>query len=230
MEDKSVKFLVYDLETTGLNVEKSKICQIAAMCVVSVSEKEIAGGRRSMYCRPNLTDWEWNSNFVKKALEVNHTSKEMLANKVDEAVAIERFMKYVKDFNPDYIIGQNQIKFDNMLLINRLKQLNIFEDYKFILDIPNLDTKIMSYKLIDDIKNNKLETMAAYFGIEQLNAHDAINDVEVTYAVFKKLKERITGDLKDYAIPMSKTIYFAQDVTQVVSLNKSNPFAQITRR
>lgn len=230
MENKSVKYLVYDLETTGLNVEKSKICQIAAMCIVSRPEKEIVGGRRSMYCRPNLTEWEWNSNFVKKALEVNHTSKEMLADKVDEAVAIERFMKYVKDFNPDYIIGQNNIKFDNMLLINRLKQLNILDDYKFILDIPNLDTKIMSYKLISDIKNNKLETMAAYFGIEQLNAHDAINDVEVTYAVFKKLKERITGDLNDYAIPMNKTIYFAKDVSQVVSLNKSNPFAQISRR
>lgn len=228
MENKEIKYLVYDLETTGLNLEKSKICQIAAL-FITTTEKEEISQPKAMYCKPNLTDWEWNSTYVKQALEVNHTTKEMLSDKVDEGIAIDRFLKLIMDFKPDYIIGQNQIKFDNMLLINRLKQLNVFNSYSSILDIPNLDTKVISYKLLSNIKNNKLETLAKHFGIEQINAHDAINDVEVTYAVFKKLQELMTENLSNYSIPMSKTMYFAEDATQIISLNKSNPFAKLVK-
>ena len=180
--------LVLDFETTGLDLKTSRICQIGFMFVQS--EKVIGEG--SVYCNPGLTVM---TTSISKAFEVNGLTFDFLKQFNTEEEVLKEFCFLIKEFAPKTIIGQNIYAYDLPLLSERLKFYNIEPPFTKNFDdvITIQDTKSMAFKKLKGekeagkIANFKLQTLCKYFKIKQKNAHDALDDVKVTYKVYKKL-------------------------------------------
>lgn len=171
--------VVYDTETTGLDVGSDEIVQIAAVradadgkileefnCFV-LPEKEISEG----------------------ALKTHGFSLEYL--KGHGAVsAREALIKFSRFASGAALIGHNSAAFDRAVLERQLAE----EGLPSIAASAEYDTLALAKMFCHGLKNYKLETLCEKFGIVNERAHDAFADVNATCAVLSRL-------LKDYIVP-----------------------------
>lgn len=161
-------YVVFDLETTGLEAHKEEIIEIGACKIVDGRIDEIF------------------ATFVKPS---KHISKEItdLTGIDDDLVKDAPTINYVM---PDFykfchgatLVAHN-IAFDISFIHNMSKKLS----YNF--DHPQMDTMEMARKIIPGLKNYKLGTIVDYLGIVLDNAHRAVNDATATAKAFIKLMQ-----------------------------------------
>ncbi len=159
-------YVVFDLETTGLEPVKEEIIEIGACKIVN--------GRID----------ETFSTFVKPS---KHISKEItdLTGIDDEMVKDAPTINYVM---PDFykfcdgatLVAHN-IAFDISFIHNMSKKLS----YNF--NHENLDTLVIARQKLPGLKNYKLGTIVEKLNIVLENAHRAINDATATAKAFIKL-------------------------------------------
>ena len=160
-------FVIFDIETTGLEAMKDEIIEIGACKVVDGRIDEIF------------------STFVKPS---KHIPKEIttLTGITDDMVKDAPTINYVL---PDFykfcygatMVAHN-ISFDISFIYNAAKKLS----YNF--DNPLMDTLEMAHQKLPGLKNYKLGTIVERLNITLDNAHRAINDATATAKVFIKLK------------------------------------------
>ncbi len=165
-KDFEESYVVFDIETTGLEPNKDEIIEIGAC--------KVEHGRIS----------ERFSTFVKPS---KHISKEIvdLTGIDDSMVADAPTINYVL---PDFykfcsgstIVAHN-ISFDMSFIYNAAKKLS----YNF--DHPLMDTLEMARVKLPGLRNYKLGTIVERLNIQLENAHRAINDATATAKVFIKL-------------------------------------------
>lgn len=227
---KKDRYLIFDLETTGLELRGSAIVQIGFMVVdVYYNGKHVIKARDSTHCYPELSEVAWNSELVNKALSINKSSREFLKDKPKEKDVVNAFLRILREYSPNYIVGQNILAFDLPILCYRLDKIEKqSEDLKYVRfnhDIKFYDTKLLAFKAFKkgEIENHKLQTLATHFKIKNENAHNALSDVETTWKVFKKLKKKtnnfkgfnLNGALKWNNIPGFHTDYSKQDLVSI---------------
>ncbi len=159
-------YVVFDLETTGLEPTKDEIIEIGACKIVN--------GRID----------ETFATFVKPS---RHIPKEIttITGITDEMVKDAPTINYVL---PDFykfcynctIVAHNT-QFDMGFIYNASKKLS----YNFT--NPLMDTLEMSHQKLPGLKNYKLGTIVDKLNIVLDNAHRAINDATATAKVFIKL-------------------------------------------
>ena len=159
-------YVVFDLETTGLDATKEEIIEIGACKVVN--------GRID----------ETFATFVKPS---KHIPKEIteLTGITDDMVKDAPTINYVM---PDFykfcdgatLVCQNTA-FDTSFIYNLSKKLS----YNF--DHPTMDTMIMARQKLPGLKNYKLGTIVERLNISLENAHRAIDDATATAKAFIKL-------------------------------------------
>ena len=167
-EEKSFdgSFVVFDLETTGLESTKDEIIEIGACKILQGKIVETF------------------STFVKPS---RHIPKEItdLTSIDDNTVADAPTINYVL---PDFykfcygstMVGHN-VSFDISFIYNIAKRMS----YNF--DNPLMDTLEMARAKLPGLKNYKLSTVVDKLNIVLDNAHRAINDATATAKVFIKL-------------------------------------------
>lgn len=161
-------FICMDCETTGLDVNKDRIIEIA---ITKFTFNEV------------LEEFETLINPEKpipaESIKIHHITDEM----VQRAPKMEDVLPKVLEMLGSHIIVGHGIKFDVDLVIKSAERQGI--QTKLHLN-PTLDTLRMA-RLYGESPINSLEQLRRHFNIEEEGAHRAMSDVIVNMNVFKQL-------------------------------------------
>ncbi|MGI8409371.1 MAG: 3'-5' exonuclease [Pyrinomonadaceae bacterium] len=161
-------FVVFDLETTGTKAPPCRITEIGAYRVRNgrVAEEFHTLVNPEMPIPPFIT---WltgiNDDLVRDAPKFRDIASEFL------------------EFIGDSVLVAHNARFDMFFLNHEIGR--VYEDYRIW--NPSLCTVQLSRKLLPNIENHKLNTVANYFSIELLNHHRASDDARATAQIFVRL-------------------------------------------
>lgn len=163
------EYVFIDIETTGLDMSKDRIIEIAAL---TASKEKIISSWSSLV--------KSNEPIPKNIVELTGITDEMLQNGVSIGEALSELTEIVQGRT---IICYNK-KFDIRLLQNEFIKNEMVSPFGKVSDL--LAT---ARRKIDDVQNYKLSTVAEYLGVGSKNYHRALADCETLYKVFLKLNE-----------------------------------------
>jgi DNA polymerase III epsilon subunit-like protein len=182
------ELVFFDLETGGLDPAASAITQIAAVAVDVSTFEELATFEAKLRFREDRAD--------AGALEVNSYDAETWQKEaippLDALDAFSYFLrahstrecisKRGKRYPVADLAGHNAASFDMPFLRRYFAHYDLFMPaYPQVFDTLQL-AKWWAFLRSVDIENLRLETLAAYFGIDYA-AHDALADVRATAVV-----------------------------------------------
>lgn len=162
------EWVFLDIETDGLDFEKSRIIEVAALVADETRIKQ-----------------SWSALIKQdKALspqivELTHITDEMLSRGIELECALKQL--------GDIVRGKVAVCFNKSFDIGFLER----EFEKNNLEIPFgkvIDALALARKRVRDVNNYKLGSLAEYFGIS-CEQHRALPDCETLYKVFLKLNE-----------------------------------------
>ncbi len=156
-------FVVFDLETTGLNINACKILELAGAKIQN--GKIIETFQTLVY--PEM-------NIPPDATKINNITDDMVANMPIIEDVIPDFYRFAKDA---FLVGHNIKEYDLPILNRVAKEAGYIFENKFI------DTLIEAKKVFH-FENSKLTTIANGLNINTENAHRAIADVVMNAKIF----------------------------------------------
>ena len=159
------RFVVFDLETTGLSANKDKIIEIGA---VKVENGKIID-RFSTFVNPHRL-------LEPKIIKLTGIDDEILAGAPDDMKVMPEFLEFIKDS----VLVAHNAPFDTSFVRNWCKKHGERFDYGFV------DTVELSKAVLPDMENYKLDTVCEALEVELQNHHRAVNDAEATAELFIK--------------------------------------------
>lgn len=169
------EFVVFDLETTGLDANENRIIEIGAIKVKNGQ----AGEKFSTFVNCGVS-------IPQKIVELTGIKSEMLSDAPDEREAIERFV----EFCGDAVLVAHNAMFDVTFVKAALERLEI--DFKF----TYIDTLIVAQRMLQGIKNHRLDTLQRFFKLKNFEHHRALDDAEILSDIFYKLIKFATQEGK----------------------------------
>jgi DNA polymerase III epsilon subunit family exonuclease len=169
------EFTVFDLETSGLYPERDEILEIAAIRLKGPNEL----ARFEKLIRPIKP--------VPPEAEKIHGLNEifLIINGEPSANVLKEFL----DFSAgSIVVGHNIKEFDWLFILENCRK-NSFP----MPDNKMIDTLELSRKLLS-LPSYTLVNVAKHFGLEHVNAHRAMPDVEFNAKVFLQLMEKLLKD------------------------------------
>ena len=165
-------YVVFDIETTGLDTKNDRIIEIGAVKVkdgIIIEEFE-------MLMNPGVP-------IPPRVSEINNIYDDMLANADYPGVVLTRFHTFIKDV--DYIVGHNAKRFDYPFLESEFDRNFIrYEPFKV------KDTIWVARTKVKGLRSYSLAALCNVFNIDIKDAHRALSDVYATHQVYLKLLER----------------------------------------
>lgn len=161
---------VFDLETTGLNISKDRILQIAILKIHPSGQKE----ELNMLINPEMNISDSNS-------AIHGVTNEMVKDAPTFKEAGNKIVAFIGDSD---LAGYNSNKFDVPVLAEEFLRVDIDFDLstKDCVDIQNIFHKMEQRTLVAAYK--------FYCSKELINAHDAMADTVATWEVFEKQLEQ----------------------------------------
>ena len=161
-------YVVFDLETTGINQEIDAIIEISA---VKVKNHEVTE-EFSTLVNPGR-------KIPKAATAVNGITDDMVADAPDIGTAMEAFLTFIGD---DVLVGHNIHTFDTNFAydaaVNSLGK-ELTNDY--------IDTLYMARRCLPQLSHHKLTDVSAHFGIETEGAHRALCDCRMNQCCYEEM-------------------------------------------
>jgi len=162
-------YVVFDIETSGLNPKKDKIIEIGAV-------KYINNEKVSEFSY--LIDPEVNiSNIITTVTGI--TNDDLIGQKKINEI-LPMFLNFIGDLP---IIGHN-VRFDYDFIEANITKLNLKH-----LKNKIIDTLLLSRITIYDSKNHKLETLKEYLNLDY-NSHRALDDCYTCNALYQYCKNK----------------------------------------
>lgn len=162
------KYIVLDIETTGLNRENDQITEIAAL--------KIEGNRI-------VDKFETLINpLIKIPVEITQLTgitDSMVKEKPTIREVLPNFLDFVKN---DILVAHNAIFDIGFLNYNLNKHLNKSLENK------NICTMNLAKKIVTTIPSYRLSSLCNYFDIKNEAAHRAMGDVYATTKLFTKFQ------------------------------------------
>lgn len=161
-------YIVFDLETTGINPEKDAIIEISA---IKVKDHEITE-KFSTLVNPGR-------RIPPRATAINGITNEMVSDAPDLKSTMEDFLSFIGE---GILVGHNIHMFDlNFVYDTALAFLGkeVKNDY--------VDTLYMAKKYLPGLPHYKLVDVAAHFGIETEGAHRALFDCMMNQRCYEEL-------------------------------------------
>ncbi len=172
-------FVVFDIETTGLNPKNDNIIEIGA---VKISNRKVVDSFSTFV--------HIDKKLPGKIIELTSITDDMLQGQPEIDEALPAFL----DFAKGCVLVAHNAKFDLGFIKEKAKVLSI-ENY----NPPVLDTLELSKALIKDVKNHRLNTLTKKLGINLINHHRAVDDANATgqllIILLNKLSEREIYDV-----------------------------------
>lgn len=188
-----MKFLFFDLETTGFGYDKCSIIQLGGIivdCDINGELKPIDGINLKM--RPRV-----GKRIDQRALEINKFTVEEILSWEDDKIAFKKFIDFIEKHITRYnkmdklkLVGYNSLHFD----IDFLRQWFVDNNNKYFgsyfwsdsIDVLSEASRYLtSYRPI--MINFKLGNVAKVLGIkvDESELHDGMYDIKTTYKIFK---------------------------------------------
>ena len=182
----SVRFVVFDTETTGLNPKSDRILSIGTVSVkafqIDVSD--------SLEC------YLKQEQFNKDTVQIHGLLKEGNIKKLEENEAIAAFLTHIKNS----VLVAHHAAFDLAMINEALKRMSLPKLKNKVIDTGQLYDKT---KYIKDNKHYSLDELCATFEIKMHDRHTASGDAFITAILFLKLsgllkKKKKRLQLKDF--------------------------------
>jgi DNA polymerase-3 subunit epsilon len=181
---KMVRFVVFDTETTGLNIKEDKILSIGCIGIQDLKIK--VSDQFECY----LKQERFRTNTVK----IHGLLKEGSLEKIDEKEALITFLRYAKNS----VLVAHHAAFDIAMINAGLKRMGLPKLKNKVLDTGHLFQKT---KLDSSKAHFSLDELAKRFNIPLHDRHTASGDAFITSLVFLKLVSELnknnTVQLKD---------------------------------
>jgi DNA polymerase-3 subunit epsilon len=162
------KFICIDVESTGLDLEKDRICEVGA---IQFSLEEEFDSFESLI-DPEIV-------IPQEVIEIHHITNEMCKDKPKIIEVLPR----INDMCKNHVIVGHGIEYDISMLKNAFKRANI----PHVLDKCMVIDTLRLARLYGESPSNSLEVLRRHFNVDEEGAHRAMNDVRVNIQVFKKL-------------------------------------------
>lgn len=177
------KVLWIDTETTGLEVEKHGLREVA--CLVEIDNVVVDEFSFNIDTTTYKNE-KYISKYVRKAMGV---TEDKLSEYNSSAVQIDYFISKIKkytdldDKNDKFIMAGFNVGFDFDFIEDWFKDNLNYVDFDYSFGYQKIDVLelVRNFKYLDlfETKNNKLETLCKYFNIE-IDAHKALSDIKAT--------------------------------------------------
>ena len=177
--------VIYDLETTGVNIKRANIVEIAA------KRLNVIGNVVEEFYRLVKPPGGYIPQSVTK---IHGISSEDVKDSPSIEMVLPEFCRFIQD---RILIGHNVARYDNPILERDLQTY-----LKRNLLNPHYDTLTTARRLLPRQRRG-IESLAEKFGIEHNRLHRAMEDVEVNRQIFKELiridlKKREVQSLTDF--------------------------------
>ena len=186
------EIVVFDTETTGLDMFNDDIIQIAAiklkngeivpdseLDIIISTNKTIPPTLKKGFVNPMVAEYEHRKNGIRK------NNYELF---MEPQEAFEYFLKYIGDSE---LIGHN-VNYDVHILENNI--IRRTTGLSFSMSVF-WDTLKLSRMLDPTIKKHTLEGLLQYYGLEGTNSHNAMDDILATKSLasycYDKLSEKV---------------------------------------
>jgi DNA polymerase-3 subunit alpha (Gram-positive type) len=170
-----VEFTIFDTETTGLEPDSGDR-------IVEIAGARVKGDRRISIYQSLINP---GRPISQAAFQVNGITQEMLKG----APGVEKVIPEFLDFIKGSCLCSYNAGFDLGFLNNELKIIG----RRMLTDIVVVDVLKMARRLLPGLERYALWFVAEKLGILQKQEHRAFSDVELTIAVFDKLKYILTA-------------------------------------
>lgn len=186
---RKVKYLVFDIETTGVYPLFHEIIEIGA---VVIENGEVVKEFNELIKPKNKIN--------QRISNLTNITNKMVEHCVDEETALRRFYEFIGD--EEYVlVGHNARDFD-LNFINVRSRMNKLDEK--LNDFALIDTLYLSKFVEEEVlvkqrkrKNYSLKSMLEKYGIKIENHHRAVSDSLSTFKLFNKLLEDMEVHNKD---------------------------------
>ena len=162
---KSITFVVFDFETTGLNAKHDHIVELGAIRMDSSETKEF-----STLIDPSVT-------ISKHITSISGITQKMLIGQPKAADVIPKFLSFIEGS----VLVAHNADFDMKFLRINCERIGL--DLRW----PAVCTLKMARALLPNLKRKNLDTLASHYGLTFESRHRSIGDVKVTCDVFSNL-------------------------------------------
>lgn len=161
-------YVVFDLETTGINPNSDAIIEISA---VKVKNRQVTDTFSSLVNPERPIPYQ--------ATRVNGITDEMVAIEPVIKEALAEFLDFIGE---DVLVGHNIHSFDMKFIWNAVEALygrTITNDY--------IDTLSLARQCLPQLSHHKLVDISSYYKISTQGAHRALNDCMMNQKCFELL-------------------------------------------
>ena len=166
-------FVVFDLETTGAKAPPCRITEIGAFRV----DRGVITEKFHTLVNPEMPI----PAFITSLTGI---SDDMVRN----APLFEDVVENLLDFLDDSVLVAHNAPFDMKFLNHEISR--VYGEYR--LANPCLCTVQLSRKLLPEIENHKLKTVAEHYSISLVNHHRASDDAKATAEIFVNFLDLLT--------------------------------------
>ncbi len=168
------RYIIFDLETTGLSAATERIIEIGA---VKVENGEISESF-DLFVDPEKA-------ITPEITRLTSITNEMVAGAPKEAEALEQFFRFCDGC--DILVAHNA-DFDMGFLRAAIRRCGREEDP------VQIDTLVMARAMYPELKKHKLDTIAERLGVAQKHHHRADDDARVLAEIFLKMVQKLVED------------------------------------
>ena len=168
-------FICFDLETTGLSAKKDRITEIGAVRIHNGGVTE----HFDTFVDPEMP-------IPQKITELTGITGAMVQGAPKEAEALEAFYRFCGD--EKVVLVAHNAGFDTSFLRAAGERTGKKFSYPYVDSVP------VCRSLLRDIKNCKLDTVAAYLKLKPFNHHRADDDAAVLGEIVLNLIQRLKDD------------------------------------
>ena len=213
---RNVKYLVFDIETTGIYPLFHEMIEIGA---VVIENGEVIKEFNELIKPKN--------KITQKISSITNITNKTVEDCIDEETALRRFYEFIGD--EEYVlVGHNARDFDSNFINVRSRMYKLDEKLD---DFALIDTLYLSKFIEEEVlakqrkrKTYSLKSMLKKYGIKIENHHRAVSDSLSTFKLFHKLLEDMEAHNKDLVecnepLKTQLDIRFPQMVT-IYALNR----------
>lgn len=170
--------VVFDTETTGLDIEQDEIIQIAA---IRINQNGDVTDKLNIFVK--------NQKPVGSSYYIHKISDEKLAAEgIDKKEALIMLLNFIGD---SLVVGHN-VTFDLNMLNAELEKCGMASKH-----FDYYDTYLIADKFIVDQPNHKLETLSKNLQLNHESSHDALDDVKATAYLLVYLEKEYLKTTRD---------------------------------
>jgi DNA polymerase-3 subunit alpha (Gram-positive type) len=169
------EFVVFDLETTGAKTPPCRITEIGAWRVINGEVTE----EFHTLVNPQVP-------IPRFITQLTGISDEMVADAPLFADVADNFLEFIGN---SVLVAHNS-GFDMRFLNHEIAR--VFGSYRIA--NPCLCTVLLSRRLLPDITNHKLKTVAEHYSIDLVNHHRASDDAKATAHIFVNLLTKLQSN------------------------------------